>query len=252
MNKQTILSLSVATILGATAPAAQSAVIDATWNGLFTLYSAQFGQAFENTSYPYYSDPAWGYGLRTQISGSLNYDTTSGTGTGTVAGFDWGNAGTWQIHDLVLQGVGDGAGGPGDLILGNFLYDWNSNVNVPGTIVWDASGMLNAGSNPPGGLISGNGALPASNGLDLNAGHVYPIGPSPLASTTLDSALPIVDDGVAGGVFTAGPWLGFNANIDVTSMQLPAVASIPLPASLWMFGSGLIGVLGLAGRKQAA
>jgi hypothetical protein len=252
MFRKSIVSVSVATLLGVASPAALSAVVTTSWDGLFTLYSAQFGGVFENTSYPYYNDPTWGYGLRTQVSGTFTYDTSSGTGTGTVAGFWWGNAGTWQIHDLTLQNVGDGMGGGGTLIEGDFLFDWNGNNNVSASIIWDASGFLGAGPFTQGDVITGTGALPASNGIPLiTAGTIFPIGPAPFATTTIDAVSPLVDDGEPGVPMTTGPWLNFAPNLDVTSMSFTSVSDVPVPAAIWLFGSGLLGLAGLARRKRA-
>lgn len=249
MRKPIILSMAITALVGANPPAAQAAVVTASWEGLFTLYSPGFGSVFQNTSYPYYADPAWGYGVRTQISGSFTYDTGSGAGSGTIAGFDWGNAGTWQIHDLTLQGVGDGSGGSGDLVTGAFLYDWNGNTDLAASIIWDASGFLGSGPYSVGDSISSTGAAPASDTVPLLSGNYYPIGPVPFATTTIDSVLPLVDDGITGVTLGTGPWTGFTINIDVTDMTVVSVSAVPVPATIWLFGSGLIAVAGVARRK---
>ena len=44
-----------------------------------------------------------------------------------------------------------------------------------------------------------------------------------------------------------GPFTGFNANFNIR----PEVSAVPVPAAAWLFGSGLIGLVGLARRKQA-
>ena len=40
----------------------------------------------------------------------------------------------------------------------------------------------------------------------------------------------------------------FNAEDEITS----GAAAIPVPAALWLFGSGLLGLVGIARRKKAA
>jgi len=81
--------------------------------------------------------------------------------------------------------------------------------------------------------------------------------------------------GIGGSPFQDGPFTGFNANFDVTALtflsqdanatiaanctfepgntcpttQVPAV---PVPAAVWLFGSGLLGLVGVARRKKAA
>ncbi|MEZ5541849.1 MAG: VPLPA-CTERM sorting domain-containing protein [Pseudomonadota bacterium] len=253
MRKNTIVAAAVAVALVATAPAAGAAVVSGSWDGLFTLYTDTLngGQVFQNTSYPYYGDPTWGYGLRTQVSGTLSYDTTSGVGTASVSGFDWGNAGSWQIHDFTLQYAGDGAGGIGSLIAGTFLYDWNNNIDLAASIVWDASGFLAAVSGAGGTLISGTGALPASDSLELVSGIILPIGPAPLATSTIDAVFPLVDDGIAGARLTSGPWTGFSVNLDITRIDPAVPVTVPLPAAAWLFGVGLLGLAMTARRKPA-
>ena len=249
MIKQTILSVSIATIICTTLPTAQATVITTNWDGLFTMISPDgTNLGFQNTSRPYYDDPTWGYGVRTQISGSLTYDSVSGLGTGSISGFSWGNAGIWQTHDLTLQAVGDGSGGSGDLIMGEMLYDWNGRANLPVSVIWDASGFLNAGSYAVGQTITNTGVAPASDNILTN----YQIGPSPFATTTIDSVFPISDDGIAGTPLFGGGYDSFNPNIDITSMTVVSVSSVPIPASIWLFGSGLIGLIGIAKRKIKA
>ena len=252
MNNKTLLSLSVAAIISTAAHTAQAAVVTANWNGLYTFFPdlTVNSNVFMNVSNPYYSDPTWGYGLRTQISGSLTYDTNTGVGTASVMGFQWGNAGVWQIHDLALQAAGDGSGGSGNLIEGNFLYDWNGNTNVPGSIVWDASGFLAAGPYTAGQTIAGTGALPASDGVALTtSGIVLPIGPAPFASTTIDTVNPLTDDGFAGTMQTSIPYPDASLNIDITSMTIVSVSEVPLPASVWLLAMGMTGLIGMARRR---
>ena len=41
-----------------------------------------------------------------------------------------------------------------------------------------------------------------------------------------------------------GAFNGFNANFDFTV--------VPVPAAVWLFGSGLLGLVGVARRKKSA
>ena len=52
-------------------------------------------------------------------------------------------------------------------------------------------------------------------------------------------------DGVRGLGMIDGAFPGFNANFDF-------VAAVPVPAAVWLFGSGLLGLVGVARRKKAA
>lgn len=51
-------------------------------------------------------------------------------------------------------------------------------------------------------------------------------------------------DGIPGIGMINGPFPGFNANFDFTV--------VPVPAAVWLFGSGLLGLIGVARRKKAA
>lgn len=188
-----------------------------------------------------------------------------------------------------------------NLILGNFLADWNGNDDMPVSVVWDATGLFNAFSNTPGGLqvgdvISGNvvkrnslvvnsdlqSAIPATDGMKVTTGssrtgfidHVINQGPAPMAMTTWNTAalctavniedckgvnpsggLPLFDDGIAGSPMIDGPFPGMNINIDIgsgNSMVVIGISAVPVPPALWLFGSGLLGLVGIAKRKKAA
>ena len=52
-------------------------------------------------------------------------------------------------------------------------------------------------------------------------------------------------DGIRGVGMIDGAFAGFNANFDF-------VAPVPVPAAVWLFGSGLLGLVGVARRRKAA
>jgi hypothetical protein len=58
------------------------------------------------------------------------------------------------------------------------------------------------------------------------------------------------DDGVGGSPMDNGPFPGFNANFDITSVHVTSVSTVPVPAAVWLFGSGLLGLVGVARRKS--
>jgi len=60
-------------------------------------------------------------------------------------------------------------------------------------------------------------------------------------------------DGISGIRMDNGPFPGFNANFDVRTMDLTGVtvSAVPVPAAVWLFGSGLLGLVGIARRKAA-
>jgi len=186
------------------------------------------------------------------------------------------------IHDITFESLSD------NLLVGNMLVDWSFSSNIELTTVWDASGLFNAIKNTPGGLqagdvLSGNqllrdgsiiennigSAIPATDGLNtifINPDGGIPAhtvsytinqGPAPIAMTTWNYADGVLtDDGIGGSPLTGGPFPGFNINLDIgsgNSLTLTSVTTsvVPIPAAAWLFGSGLIALIGLARRKKA-
>ena len=53
-------------------------------------------------------------------------------------------------------------------------------------------------------------------------------------------------DGIAGNPMDNGPFPGFNAAFIGTA------TTVPVPAAVWLFGSGLVGLAGVARRRKAS
>lgn len=217
------------------------------------------------------------------ISSTLTYDDAANTGFSagmTISDFDtFGH--TANIHDISLQRY-QGT----NLIVGNMLGDWNGNEGVPISMVWDASGLFNAldyGLQAQdvisGTYLKRNGtviadvgsATPASDGMTIYSGTVLDQGPAPLAMTTLNTTAlcspgadcignpvsgggPFTDDNIAGSPLIDSPFAGLNVNFDIgsgNSLTVLSVSEVPIPAAAWLFGSGLLGLIGMAWRRTA-
>lgn len=244
----------------ATAPAS-AAIFEFHFTGQFTLV-----------------DPTGNNMDRQAIDSTFTFDHGIGRGsvTGmTIANFDTFGA-TANIYDISLERV-TGT----DLIIGNMLADWNGNIGVPLSTVWDATGMftaINFGMQS-GDVISGSNlkrggstiydvgsATPASDGL----GYIQ--GAAPLAVTTWNTSTlctpgdncignavsggwPLTDDGIAGSPMIDGPFPGLNVNFDIgsgNSLTVLNISAVPVPGAVWLFGSGLLGLIGLARRKAVS
>jgi hypothetical protein len=64
-------------------------------------------------------------------------------------------------------------------------------------------------------------------------------------------------DGIPGVSMIDGAFIGFNANFSLTNgpqnvTGQSSVSVIPVPAAVWLFGSGLLGLVGVARRKAAS
>lgn len=283
MNHQkTLLSLALASALGVSA-VADANTLTASWTGAFTMISPT-GQFFVNTDlancYPGMLNGTNCY--RSSVSGTLSFDTSTGTGSGTVVPFSFCGTGDMSNFTLNFKAIGNGFGGPGTLMLGNMNFDWNANNGIPVSIVWDAAGFFGAvgGGLSVGQTITG-GALPASNNTELDSngvpgGTTYPIGPAVMATTIYNTTtiagaslgsnpsgtLPFVTDtvvditngdlGVGGSPMPTPPFRAYNMNLDILSAQVTSVAvpQVPIPSAIWLFGSGLVGLVSLARRKR--
>jgi len=164
--------------------------------------------------------------------GSVGVDTTV---TGSIGDGAWAVASTtpffgvnWVAHDGVTFGPGTysfdtiqggvytgvevGAGQIG----GQILFDWGATADIDVINVWD---------------VACNGVTCTYTSTDVTATN--PVGP----------------DGVRGLGMIDGAFVGFNANFDFVT---PDAAVVPVPAAVWLFGSGLMGLVGVARRKNKA
>jgi hypothetical protein len=178
-------------------------------DGVFSILDNS-GKFIANSSDPYYSDPIWSGGVRTQIGGSFTIKETQGTtqgkGVATINPFDFFAGGPAVAQNISFEDIGDGSGTLGTIgaagekmWLGQMLFNWNSNNGIPVSLVWDLQGVVDnlAGldvnniANPANvlgsvahDLTGAVGATPASDGLKKGS---FFIGPSPVATTSFDT-----------------------------------------------------------------
>ena len=212
------------------------------------------GNPLANTSYPYYGDLTWGYGLRTQIAGSLTIDTADNSGTVSISPFQFFNGN--PVKPATASGIAfvDAGSDPnnGDpLVLANMLFDWNGNNGIPVALVWDIKGLIDAinGGLTVGDTVTG-GATIASDGIKKGS---YPVGPAPVATTTWDAtdtctpttaqtppptgcmtvnpigALPLIADTTGGDPMADGPFPDFSANFDFATLTLSSFTDTTPP-----------------------
>ncbi len=223
------------------------------------------------------------HGNRTPISGTMSFDTATGAGVGTITPFMFLGDATNHVMN-VLNMTFQRADTIGTVI-GTMLFSWNG-AGYPVSIVWDASGLFSAMAGGafaggPTSTISGVGVLPSTNGLDFDtskATKFFPLGPSPIATTSTNTnaacagvaitsqvnaytinTLPAyttcfpttAESFIYGGSpIPSGSFAGFNPNFDMTSVHLESISSVPLPPAVWLFGSGLLGLIGFVRRKK--
>jgi len=235
----------------------------------------------------YYAGEPYNYyaGTRTPVSGTMTFDTVIGSGSATILPFDFFEGGPVVTHDITLQSIGDGFGSHGSLILTSMLANWN-NTDIDVQLVWDTAGLFAAFPGMQQGDTidqlscenAGSGCVVAGSedaylGISKNPQY-FPMGAIPVATTTYNVNNAGTD--IGGGVFTTnggsgpieiayannddiagspmnnGPFPGYNASFDMTSVTLASitVSEVPIPAAIWLFGSGLITLFGFSYRSE--
>jgi hypothetical protein len=283
--KKTVLSTAVAATLGASAMVvstqASAVIITADWTGVFTMLDPAGALLFDTASSA--NNAPWSKS-RTNVSGTLTFNTSTGSGSGTVAAFSFFGSGQATATTITMQAIGDGVGGPGTLVLGNMGFNWNGNAGIPVSIVLDAAGFFGCLGDgfDKSETCAHVGALPGSDSHPSAVGGPNAdgtIGPSPMATTTWNTTnidtdttkagktivlgdnpsgtLPLVSNTISGSPMRSGPFTGFNANFDITSAHItapdfPDPPAVPVPAAVWLFGSGLVGLVGVARRKRSS
>lgn len=200
------------------------------------------------------------------ISASLSYDTASGVGSSglsmTTDTLFFGAP--MQFHDITMTHR------PGtNLIDGQVLVDWNLTQDIQVLVEWDATGLMNAIDYglQVGDKLSGTNLYRDANGdqmwdasewvadigsatphadvlMQMEGYGPYTLqGPAPLAAT---SGSPGITD-------PTSPFYGVYGFFDIgsgNSMYVTSVTAVPVPAAVWLFGSGLLGLFGMVGRSR--
>jgi len=221
-------------------------------------------------------------GNRTPITGTMMFDTDTGNGSATIEGFDFFTGGIAVPHDITFQSIGDGFGSAGSLLLTSMLLDWSSASEHFIQLVWDGAGLFAAlPAMQQGDTVNqlscaevGSGCVVAGSDGVLYSGSqsdpaYFPMGAIPVATTTYNvneagtgigggtylgiqgTAVYAADDNIAGSPMDSSSLPGFNASFDMTSVTLTSagISNVPVPAAIWLFGSGLIALSGFSRRR---
>ena len=176
---------------------------------------------------------------------------TGGTvlASGNIATGQTFTSGVYNVTDLLTTTAGitltlDAQGQDGDFIfnIGNYLAFGAGTVIevVNGTgnnnVVWNAHGA--------GGYVS----------TGENSDIIGTILATTYASVGAGASV-VGTNGGCGGVFSATSYVSLGANASVGDEgcvgAISPPSAVPLPAAVWLFGSGLLGLAGIARRKKA-
>jgi len=159
-------------------------------------------------------------------AGNVNVDPS-------ITGFVDETAGTWGIASTALF----------------FGLNWTATngtlISAPGSYSVDATG----------GIVT-----PVSDAVmnfDVSAGQVAGLIDFAYGTTTGISVVNVWNVNADGSLTAVGvpgmengPFPGFNAAFDLSAPGL--ISSVPVPAAVWLFGSGLIGLAGVVRRRKSA
>lgn len=156
----------------------------------------------------------------TMLSSLGGFVGTSGPGQSWGWDFDAGQVtianttaffgSVWTAHDTTFVDTGVDYGPAGGDGAVNMLFDWSVNINIPVTTAWDVAASGNAVSDT---------AVVAANYATITA-----------ASAAFPGFQPF-----------------FDGNLHKVS---GGVSPIPVPAAVWLMGSGLLGLVGVARRRR--
>ena len=180
----------------------------------------------------------------------------AGSWSGSFCMFDPGgnpvSDGSWgTVCDEMVTGAINGVPGTASLSSPQtfFFAYWTAKditTYAPGTYTWnfsDASGSytytFTVGAGQVGATMLFDWSVNSNIGV-VNVWDVTSDGANNYyVSTDWDG------DGILGGKMINGPFAGFSANFNM-------VEPVPIPAAVWLFGSGLVGLVGVARRKKVA
>lgn len=264
--RKLLLSVMLATTIGSNVSLAFADLITFDFTGRMTVVSPD-GTVIPNGSATNLLDPR---GEQTPISASLTFDTYLGIGSSNIRIGQvefLGNIGS--IHDINFTRQGNSS-----LLDGTILVDWAGLFNYPAHIQWDATGLANAINF---GLQVGDKISGTTLYRDFNHDGQY--NSSEIIVSDLGSAVPYTDNlpyyddyydtiaywhpftlqgyapmaatsGTTG--FTDGAFPGMRVYLDIgsgNSMYVTSVQTVPLPTAVWLFSSGLLGLIGLMRKK---
>ncbi len=181
-----------------------------------------------STTTPFFSYAWTAHDVQMFAPGTYSFDTTLGGGTAESA--------------MLSVTVGTGQLGM------HMLWDWNGNFNVDVFIVFSQNSIFGSGllfSAEPSCSSNFTGTI-TKNCLDDSPGYGSDGAPTMNQLWTLASTDPDGDGVMGVPNVLGGPTESYSYSINANLTASP----VPIPAAAWLFGSGLMGLAGIAHRKK--
>jgi hypothetical protein len=183
---------------------------------------------------PFFGYTWTAHDIQVFVPGSYSFDTTLGGG----------------VPEIGIMNVTVGAGQLGM----HMLFDWNGGLNIDVFVVATPSSVFGSGV---GTKIVGSPCTATTKNC-LWTGKGWVGGLSSNAPTGGQTWMLASVDGNADGIMgipmaAGGPFAGFNANFNASLTSVVCdfdCPPVPVPAAVWLFGSGLLGLIAVARRRK--
>jgi len=269
--KKSSIALAVAACLGAGVAQSAQIVVGPNGAGNYTSDSANFTMLQPNGAIQGGTND-----VNLLWTGTAHTSITDYTGPGsqadmTISSTTPFSSNIWTAHDVQVFTPGTytfdttlGGGAPETTSLTmtvptNFLgvhmlFDWGSSQNIDVAAVFNpAGGVFGSGVGATTDGIATCGILGGGAGTNcLWDGVGYgsqgqPAGDKIWQLTSIDGT----GDGIPGIPMPAGgAFEFFNANFNTDILGFTPANPVPVPAAVWLFGSGLVGLVGVARRRK--
>lgn len=273
--KKTLIATGVSLALGA--PATQAALVTDvfgayTWSGdsaNFTMLDGN-GYVVGGTNDVQMDWDGNAFNASSDYTGPGSVSNVTASSTTQFFGYNWTahdiqafTPGTYSF-DVTLGGGAAETGtltatvGAGQLGI-HMLFDWGSAANIDVFVVASGNAVFGAGIGRSTALALTTGGYNGCDGKGYTSQNITnclfdgkafgsdgkPLGDQLWLLASQDGN----GDGISGIPMPAGgPFAGFNANFNAN--LIPTPKAVPVPAAVWLFGSGLLGLVGVARRRK--
>lgn len=190
----------------------------------------------------------------TVFNANSDYTGPGGTSNATLSSPTKFAGANWVAHDVQVFAPGtytfDTALGGGNTEAGtmtmtvgagqfgvHMLFDWGGNTNIDVVNVWN----MNQTFSNCGSAVADPAAVNC-----LYTGAANPTGNTASTVWLFASTDPDGDGTLGVPMAAGGPFQNFNANFNTKG----TLTAVPVPAAVWLLGSGLLGLVGVARRKK--